>query len=467
MKQHNKNFLFNTVYQLLTYVFPLITIPYVSRVLGVEQIGIYSYTYSIVYAFMLVAKLGIDKYGNREVARVRENSEELSKTFSSIYGLQIILGLAVVFVYVIYAALCREYSNISRLQVIFLLSACIDVSWFYFGLEKFKMTISRNLIIKVGSILMVFLLVKQASDLWKYTMIMAGATFISQLYLFINLPRYVRIRKVSFKDIYFHFHNVILLFVPVLAFGIYRVMDKTMIGAMASVTELGYYENAERLINVPCSVINALGTVMLPRMAHMAKYDKSGLLDTIKESMNLALVLAVMMTGGLILIAKDAALVIFGSEFVKSGDIILMLASTIIAAAWANVIRTQYLIPNRLDKIYVKSTVWGALLNLFCNIIFIPNLGAYGACIGTICAEYMIMVYQCVATKKVLPQEIFLKQLAQALWKTIIIICIVYVATVWINDLMIRLVAKVAAASILFVALNREFVLNFMGIRRR
>ena len=466
MKQQNKNFILNVTYQLLTYVFPLLTVPYTSRVLGVDNIGVYSYTYSIVYMFMLAAMLGIGNYGNREIARVRDNPDELSQVFTSIYALQVMMGTAATLIYAVYGLrFCKLYPGITQLQSIFLLSACIDVNWFYFGLEKFKMTITRNLIIKISSLLLIFLIVKNENDLWKYTLIMAGATFISQLYLFVNLPHYVKIVKVSLKEIFSHFHSVLILFIPILAFGIYRVMDKTMLGSLSSVTELGYYENAERLINIPISVINALGTVMLPYMAYMAKNGKGKLNSIISESMNTALVLATMMAGGLILIANDAAIVIFGREFEKSSGIIIVLSITIIASAWANVIRTQYLIPNRQDGIYIRSTIWGAVANFICNVIFIKQYGAYGACIGTILAEYFIMLYQSFAIGNKLPQREFVKQLIQAGIKTAIIVVLGYLFTFSIANQSVRLVAKIVIAMALFVLINHTFIRSFLGAR--
>ena len=180
------------------------------------------------------------------------------------------------------------------------------------------------------------------------------------------------------------------LFVPVLAFAIYRVMDKTMIGALASVTELGLFENAEKIINIPVAVITALGVVMLPRMAHILADPGSDYRRTIRESMNLALMLGASMGVGLVVVADDAAVVLFGPAFAGSGLIIRLLALTVVASAWSNVVRTQYLIPRGRDGVYIASTIGAAGLNLGLNLLLIGRLGAVGACIGTIAAEYFI-----------------------------------------------------------------------------
>ena len=401
MKSENKNFLLNVVYQGLTLVFPLVTVPYISRVLGVDNVGIYSYTYSIAYMFMLGGMLGINNYGTRSIARVRDDRAATSAEFASIYCLQVVLNLIAVGGYAVYVVVFgAAYRTIALVQLIHVLSICFDVNWFYFGLEQFKVTIARNLVVKVLSLLLIFVCVRSAGDLWVYALIMAGSTLVSQLYLFALLPRRIDPRRPPARAVLSHLRGVTALFVPVLAFAVYRVMDKTMIGALSSVTELGFFENAEKIINIPVAVITALGVVMLPRMAHILADPGSDYQGTIRESMNLALMLGTSMGVGLVVVADDAAVVLFGPAFARSGLILRLLALTVVASAWANVVRTQYLIPRSRDAVYIASTIGAAGLNLGLNLLLIGRLGAVGACIGTIAAEYFIMIYQSVATRR-------------------------------------------------------------------
>jgi len=391
MKSENKNFLLNVVYQGLTLVFPLVTVPYISRVLGVDNVGIYSYTYSIAYMFMLGGMLGINNYGTRSIARVRDDRAATSAEFASIYCLQVVLNLVAVGGYAVYVVVFgAAYRTIALVQLIHVLSICFDVNWFYFGLEQFKVTIARNLVVKVLSLLLIFVCVRSAGDLWVYALIMAGSTLVSQLYLFALLPRRIDPRRPPARAVLSHLRGVTALFVPVLAFAVYRVMDKTMIGALSSVTELGFFENAEKIINIPVAVITALGVVMLPRMAHILADPGSDYQGTIRESMNLALMLGTSMGVGLVVVADDAAVVLFGPAFARSGLILRLLALTVVASAWANVVRTQYLIPRSRDAVYIASTIGAAGLNLGLNLLLIGRLGAVGACIGTIAAVRLI-----------------------------------------------------------------------------
>lgn len=468
MKSENKNFLLNVAYQMLSYVFPLITVSYISRRLGVDNVGIYSYTYSIVYMFMLVAMLGINNYGNREIAKVRDDRDKISSLFWEIYRLQLlIVGIAII-AYILYIVfLCKNYKGIAIIQGLYLLSVCFDINWFYFGLEKFKLTITRNCIIKVASLILILCFIKTQDDLGRYTSIMAGSTVVSQLYLIISLHKFVDYKRNPLLDSLKHLKSCLILFVPVLAFGIYRVMDKTMIGAFSNVTELGYYENAERLINIPISIINALGTVMLPRMAYLLQNRKSDSRVVIYSSMKLALIMATVMAAGLFLISDDIAVVLFGDGFIKSGSIMRILSVTIIASAWANVIRTQYLIPMRMDRIYVTSTMGGAVVNLIFNMLLISKYGAYGACVGTIAAEYFVMLYQTIKVRKELDIARYSKLLIECVVKNGIIMLMAYSIGRLFSSIYIRLTVQISVAVLLFLGLNYRYIIfEFLGKKK-
>lgn len=448
-------------------VFPIITVPYVSRTLGVDNIGIYSYTNSVAYMFMLFGMLGISNYGNRSVARVRDDRETLSKTFSSIYLLQLSINLIATSSYFIYLWLFgSHYGVIDWLQLVYVISICFDVSWFYFGLEKFKLTIIRNLAIKVASLALIILVVKAESDLWKYTLIMAGSTLVSQLCLFSLLPRFVEFSLPTFKDVLSHLREVAVLFIPVLSFSVYRVMDKAMLGGMFSVTELGYFEAAEKVINIPLAIITALGTVMLPRMSYILSDPEADYKKTIRESMQLALILSTTMAGWLIVASKDVSDVLFGPEFDESAEIISLLAVTVVASACSNVVRTQYLIPRGLNSIYVTSTVGAAALNLAINIVLIPRFGAFGACVGTIAAEFFVVVYQFVSMRKDLEVACYLKTLGKCTVHAFVMMMPAYFVAGLFEGHIARLIASSVMFLFIFCFFNLRYLLvEFFGIR--
>ena len=174
------NFLYNMVYQVALMILPLITMPYVSRVLGAEGIGTYSYTYSIAQYFLLFGMLGVENYGNRSIARVRDDEQKRSAVFSSIYTLQFIIASISVIVYVLYIAMFSGNKLYAFLQVFYVLSGVFDINWLFFGMEDFKLTVTRKVLVKIINVVLIFAFVKTSADLWKYLLVLSLGYFIAQ-----------------------------------------------------------------------------------------------------------------------------------------------------------------------------------------------------------------------------------------------------------------------------------------------
>lgn len=405
LSQIKKNYLYNIVYQIILVLFPIITVPYISRTIGASGVGIYSYTYSIVYYFMLASLLGINNYGNRTIAKARDDKALLSKTFFSIYVIQFFMTAMMIILYILYVFIFNnQYFNIALIQIIYLISVFFDINWFFFGLEKFKVTVVRSSILRLLSLVLIFLLVKSSNDVWLYTLIMASSALFSQLLLLSFLRKEIMLVRIKPKDIFVHIKPILILFVPVVAVSLYKIMDKIMLGSMSNVVEVGYYDQAEKIITIPTGFVTALGTVMLPRISNLAsKGETDKILDYIKKSVNFMMFLAFPICFGLIVVSKDFVPIFLGSEFTKSSILIYYLATTVLFVSFANIIRTQYLIPKEKDKVYVISVIVGAVINLVVNVLLIPKYTSIGACIGTICAELFVMLYQVIAVRKELP----------------------------------------------------------------
>lgn len=468
MRKENKNFLYNVIYQIFSLLMPLITAPYIARVLGVDNIGIYSYTYSIVSYFMLAALLGINNYGSREIAKAVQSGdkEKLSKLFCEIYYMQLMLGVSMLVLYFIALPFFGgQYKTIFVLQSIFLVSAIFDINWFYFGLENFKLTVSRNIIIKTLSLILIFVFVKNEADLPKYVLILSLSTLISQLYLWLYIKKYVFFVKRSLGGIFSHFKQCLILFVPVVAYSIYRIMDKTMLGAISGTIPLGYYQNAESIINIPVALVAALGTVMLPSMSK--KMETREFNKKLFGSFELVLLFIVPIVISLIMIGPDLAIVFYGEDFMESGYIIRFLAITVLFAGIANVVRTNYLIPKRKDKIYVSSTILGAVVNLLLNLVFIPKYGVYGACIGTIAAEFSVMIYQILKTRESITYKRLAEMLLMYLLKSVPLFLIQLFINISVGDPMLRLFSNIVTTLLIFAALNYKFIIyDFFGKKK-
>lgn len=440
-----KNLTYNIIYQMFQMIIPLITLPYISRILGVEGVGIYSYTYSIASYFIIFAMLGLNNYGNRTIATVRDDRTKLSTTFWNIYSIQLITSIIALTVYVVFSINTQlNFQKIFLAQSVFVASTFIDINWFFFGLEEFKITISRNIVIKIITTILVFIFVKTADDIITYVLIMGFGTFVSQLILWFFIKRYIKFTKPRFIEIITHIKPNLTLFIPVVAVSMYRVMDKIMIGSLSNMAQSGLYENADRITLIPMTIITALGTVMLPKMSNLianGKLDQSK--KYIRDSMQFVLFLSIAMIFGIIAVSDNFVLLYLGNQFYDSGKLIRWLSPVILFASWANVIRTQYLIPKGKDKIYIISVLIGAVINLSLNLFLIRKYGALGAVIGTLVAEFSVMAYQTYAIKSELPFSNYVKDNVPFLFSGIIMFLIVHTLDYFIENTIISLVCQV------------------------
>lgn len=409
-----KNFIYNFSYQILVMILPLATTPYISRVIGAEGVGTQAYTYSIANYFVLFAMLGINNYGNRSIAMIRDNKDKLSRTFISIYMLQIITSTIMIIMYGLYIIfIAKENKIILAIQAIYIIGALLDINWFFFGIEEFKLTVIRNTIIKLASVLSIFIFVKNSDDLYLYSLILALSTLISQMVLWGYLKKYIKFTRITKEEIFSKVRPIFILFIPVIAVSIYKIMDKIMLGSMSSMIQVGYYENSEKIMNIPIGVITALGTVMLPKMSNLyANGNESEGKKYIGLSLEFIMFISFGAMFGLIGVSPVLIPIFLGNKFIDCINIVSVIAVTIVFLAWANVIRTQFLIPKKKDKIYIVSTTIGASVNLLINFLLIKRYGAIGASIGTIFAEASVCIYQSIMVRKELNIKSYIKRVS-------------------------------------------------------
>ena len=412
MPSIKKNLAYNTLYQILAIVVPLATSPYLARVLGADEIGKYSYTYSIAFYFMITAVLGVNNYGNRSIAKARDDHEELQRTFWNIYALQFSVGMTVLAAYICYLSFFNvQYRVLAVIQGLFIISNILDISWFFYGLEEFKVIVIRNSIVKIASLVLIFLLVHSSDDTWIYTLIMSGSTMLSQLVTWPLLFRRISFEAPRFSEMKQHIKPIVVLFIPVLAISIFSYMDKIMLGASKGMTQTGFYENSEKIISVPKAFIQAFGAVMLPRTANLIANGKNEESD---NYLNLSVISVVIIISacsfGLAGVADTFAPFFWGENFRECGIIIAAMCPALFFSALGNVIRTQFLIPRSRDKEYTVSLVTGAAVNFLVNVLLIPEYGALGAVAATVLAEFTMTLMQILAVRK----EIDFRRLVRA-----------------------------------------------------
>ena len=454
MSSLKKNLAYNVAYQILVIILPLITAPYVSRVLGADGLGTYSYIFSIVTYFGLFGMLGIANHGNRSVALVRDNRQKVSEAFSNTYIIQLcttVIALLLYFLF-IYCWFSGD-KTIAYIESIIVLSYVLDITWFFFGLEQFAVTVTRNAIIKIATVVAIFIFVRSREDLWMYALIMSCGMLFSQIYLWLRIRKYADFCKPSWPQVKSNIKPVLMLFIPAIAYSIYKLLDKVMLGAMSSMSQVGLFDNAEKIINIPSSLITAFGTVMMPRITVLlGTGDEHRISYLNKISVRYFTLLVVGAAFGLAGICNVLAPVYFGSEFVGSAPIIAGLGFSLIFVTWANVIRTQYLIPNKLDKPYVISSVIGALANLAVNIILIPKFAGIGAMIGTIIAEFTVFFVQLILVRRSFPMSQYLQPVLFLFPIGMIMFAVVYWIGAYMGNTIITLIIQILVGGFLYLS---------------
>lgn len=401
-KSIKKNYLYNLAYQILILIVPLFTTPYLSRTLGAEAIGIYSYTLSIATYFILFGSLGVAMYGQREIAYVQDNKYQRSKILFEILIMRFItLGCSLL---IFYMTFCTkgEYSTYYKILTLEIIANILDISWFFQGLEEFKKTVLRNIIVKIISVISIFILVKSPDDLNKYYFIYVLSTLFGNISLWFYLPKYIEKIKIKNLKIFKHLKPTIGLFIPQIAMQIYTVLDKTMIGVIVTdKSEVGFYEQAQKIVKLLLTIATSLGTVIVPRMANaFANGDKKKLKKYINKSFNFVLLLAFPLMFGIIGVSNKFVPVFYGEGYDKVSDLIKICSPIIVFIGMSNIIGMQFLLPTKRQKEFTISVTAGAIINLVLNLILIRFWKSVGASIATVIAELCVTVIQCYLVRK-------------------------------------------------------------------
>lgn len=455
-----KNYFYNLLYRVVTLVTPLITAPYISRVLGAEGIGQYSYTFSISHYFLIFAVLGVSDYGNRSIAKVRDDEGERNIVFSEIFSLQAILSILMSLFYFSYCHFFAVDKTLAYMQGLNVVSAMFDITWLLFGLELFSITTIRNVIVKIATVILIIVCVKSKDDVGIYTIIMASATLIGQMSVWPILRRYVRFVRPNFSKVLSHLKPNLILFLPVVANNLLGYFDKIMIGKMSIDAELGCYDNAEKLLSIPNSLVTALGTVMLPRISNSIAKGQKEIVNTMIEKSMLFVVFATSaLSFGICAVAKEFVPFFFGQGFDLVIPLLFILSPYIIFVSWANVLKTQVLLPNNKDKTFVVCLIVGASLNVILNYFFIPYLGAMGAALATTISEGVIALSETLFLRKEIETR---KYLLQG-FPFLIIGLLMYflISRFSINNQIINMILKILVGGLIYLSLSACYIYRF------
>lgn len=445
------NYLYNVAYKILSLITPLITIPYISRVLGVNNVGIYNYTYSVVCYFTLFGVLGLQMYGQREIAYRNNNKEERDKLFWELVWIRIVtVGIALI-CYISYSW-NTEYKLYYLIFSIELLSNLLDISWFYYAIEDFKLITIRNFIVKLIGVICIFMFVKTNEDLPIYIFCNTIVLFLGNLSVWFGIKSKIKsIHGLSFRT-FRHLKYAFIFFIPQCLDSIYMLMDRVMLGNLSTIDQVGIYGQADKIIKMIVTIVTSLGLVVSPRIAQcFYNNDKSGIQKYMYKSFAFTFSIGLPLAGGLICIAPIFSIWFFGIEYNGVAEVLSLLSPVIIFMGINSIIGWQYLMTVKKENIFIKSIATGALVNFVLNIILIRKFNAYGAVFASNISMLIMSVMNFISIRDIVSLKKVLSFITKPFIATIVMVFIEISISSYIKENIIGTFVQVTIGAIVYL----------------
>lgn len=425
-----KNYLYNLAYQLVTILTPIITTPYVSRVLTANGVGQASFTTSLITYFVLFASLGFAIYAQREIAKNIGNKEEQTKIFWEV-NICKILSVALALAVNVVLILTGVYAGNGTLMLILcinIIAVALDISFMYQGNEDFGKLAITNIVCKLLMTVAIFLFVKMSNDVWIYVLINSLGLFLGYFVMWFFLGKFIC--KIDIKQLkpFRHLKGSLILFIPAITITLYTVLDKSMIGFITnSNAENGIYEQANKIAQIALTIVTCMGAVMIPRNS---KNYKEGNLEAVKQNiyktMHFMWILSIPMCLGMAVVASNFIPWFLGEDFYGSIRIIQVFSLLFIFVGFSNVIGIQYLLPTLQDKKYTIGIFAGAIINVCINIPLIYFFGALGASIATVISELTVSIVMFYLVRKEVSFKETFKTIFKPLTAGLVMFCVIF-----------------------------------------
>jgi len=410
-----RNYFYSLLFQIINIIIPIITTPYLSRVLGVGKVGVYSFTYSFVSIFIMIASLGAGTYGQRTIASNIHDKEKISSSFVGIQTIKTISIILFMIIYIFVFCIEGENSIYFLIQIPYFIAAILDISWFYQGIEDFKFISLRNIMVKIICLILIFCLIKTPEDLSIYLLLLSLSMVFGNFVMWIKISKHIKKVKVEKHEILSHIRPMIVFFIPTIAYQIHMVSDKIMLGLMVEGTEEnGYYEQAHKIINILITVVSSFNVVMRSRMTNL--YSKGNEIE-FKEKMNASICfvgfLIFPMALGLFSISRNFIPWFLGEEYTKVIKILMVFSPMFIFQGMRSCIGSSIITPCYLQKKANIAQCACSIVNIILNLFFINLLLSVGAAISSVVAEMILLIGYIIISKK----YINLKSICKIIYK--------------------------------------------------
>ena len=393
-----KNFIMNALLTVSSFIFPVITFPYVSRVLGPEGYGRVGFATSLITYFSMFAKLGIPTYGIRACAQVRDDREKLSRTVQELLVINLVMSAityAAFLVCVFFVPALADDRTLYLVMSVTILLGAIEMEWLYKGLERYTYITVRSLLFKLIALAAMFLLIHAESDYVLYGGITVFAASASSVLNFINARKAVDMHPVGCYNFRRHFRAVGIFFAMACASTVYTHLDVLMLGVMSTKTDVGYYNAAVRIKSILVGIVTSLGAVLLPRASYYIENGQPEAFHRIsRKALSFVLLFASPMALYFILFAREGIGFLSGAAYTGSVRPMQFIMPTLIFIGITNILGIQILVPLGREKDVLYSEIAGAVTDFVLNLLLIPHFRAAGAAIGTLAAEFAVLVWQ-------------------------------------------------------------------------
>lgn len=401
-KSIKKNLFYQSIYQGTRLFIPVILVPVISRALGSDGIGIYSFTSSIVEYFILFSGIGILLYGNREIAMVRDQPKKRNQLFSELFYLKMITTSFSLLVYALIVFLFFKQEFIYYLiQSINILFVFFDVTWFFMGIEDFKKISLVNIFVQLTSFFFILFFVHTSEDLILYMLIKASGESLGFFLIWLFALKRIQMQRVTLNRLYHHIKQAMFYFLPQIGIVVYSTFNRTLLGLVSTNHNVGLYTNAMYIITAITSILTTINLVLLPRISHLFAYKKmKEIMQMIHLSIHAQLFISIPAAFGVAGIATNFVPWFFGSDFSQLQTLLPLFTPIIIVLPMGLVFAQQFLLPLGYSRQYTLSILLGAIVSITANSLLIPFIGLLGAIISILIVEYFITFYQLSKVRK-------------------------------------------------------------------
>ncbi|WP_299322305.1 oligosaccharide flippase family protein, partial [uncultured Gemella sp.] len=458
-----KNYLYNLSYQILIIILPVITIPYVTRIFTSEDLGNYGFYNSIVSYFALFSMLGIGIYGTKQIAA----TNDVSITFWNIYAIQLISSALAIFVYLIAIFSIPQMGGVIPLMVgVVLFERMFDISWLFSGKEDFRKITLRNTVVRLVGVICIFTFIKSSDDLYLYIFLIVTINFLGQLVMWIPAKKFIKRPSFNTKIMKKNLHPIVLLFLPQVAISLYVVLDRTLLGLLGSYSDVGIYEQGQKLTSILITVVTSLGVVMLPRVANLLseRRDKEAQ-NMLKFSFILYNLIIFPMIFGLIAVNEVFVKLFLGQNFQDVKYVLYIIVFNLMFIGWTNILGYQVLVVRNKNKEFMLSTTIPAFVSVAVNIAVIPFFGYIGASITSVVVEILVFAIQWYYSRNIINKNLlFNKDLAKIICSSLVMFGAVMLCKMTLGlDGIIGLIIYLAVGGISY--LGMIFLLKTVNIR--